>query len=84
MSGVKTCKVKPTAYACIVCCDIDDHLGVISDCNKCSYNTTEYELLQIGNGIFGAYAFVLANGEAQRVTLDRVYDIKERGDQNDR
>ena len=81
---MKTCRVKPMAYTCRMCCDTDDYFGVISDCNKCSYNTTEYELLQIGKGIFGAYAFVLANGEVQQVSLDRVYDIKERGDKNDR
>lgn len=81
---MKTCKVKPTYDTCRMCSDTDDYFGVISDCNKCSYNTTEYELLQIGKGIFGAYAFVLANGEVQQVSLDRVYDIKERGEQNAR
>ena len=75
---MKFCKVKPTADACVMCSGVDDYFGVISDCNKCSYNTTEYELLQIGKGIFGAYAFVLANGQVQQVSLDRVYDIKEK------
>ena len=35
-------------------------------------------LLQIGAGFFGSYAFVLADGKIEKVSLDRVFDIQER------
>jgi hypothetical protein len=62
------------------CYDSADAMGVDVNCATCSAFTKRYELLQvgIGTGFFGEdWAMIIVDGEVKRVSLSRVYDIKE-------
>jgi peroxiredoxin len=51
---------------------------VIDDCSRCKANADTYELLQIGTGFWsGDYAMVQKDGIITKVSLSRVYDVKE-------
>ena len=51
---------------------------VVDDCSKCKLNTDTYELLQVGTGFWsGDYAMVQKDGKITKVSLNRVYDVKE-------
>lgn len=55
-----------------------DEFNVVDDCSKCKLNTDIYELLQIGTGFWsGNYAMVQKDGKITKVSLSRVYDVKE-------
>jgi peroxiredoxin len=52
--------------------------NVVDDCIKCKLNTDTYELLQVGTGFWsGDYAMVKKDGKITKVSLNRVYDVKE-------
>jgi peroxiredoxin len=52
--------------------------NMVDDCSRCKLNTDTYELLQIGTGFWsGDYAMVQKDGKITKVSLNRVYDIKE-------
>ena len=74
---MRTCRVRPTSGECHMCMDITDYYDQIPDCSKCGYKTKRYELVEIVSGIFNDYAFVQSNGKIHKVSLDRVFDIKE-------
>lgn len=75
---MKMCKVRPSAIACRVCMDAEDLGYQTPDCSECYWNTTYFELLTIGVGVFGSgYAIVCIDGELVKVSLDRVHDIHE-------
>lgn len=75
---MKTCKVKPDISHCRSCMEMQEMFGVVDDCSVCSLNTSEYELLQIGTGFWsGDYAMVQKDGIIKKVSLSRVYDVKE-------
>ncbi len=51
---------------------------MVDDCSKCKLNTDTYELLQIGTGFWsGDYAMVQKGGKITKVSLNRIYDVKE-------
>lgn len=75
---MKTCKIKPLASNCRSCMDIAESCNHIPDCNNCSYNTTRYEIVQIGSNFWGDYAIVQVKGKLEKVSLGRVYDIQEK------
>lgn len=77
---MRTCKLRPELGVCMACYDSADDMGVDVNCSLCSAFAKRYELMQvgIGTGLFGEdWAIVVDNGEAKRVPLSRVYDIKE-------
>ena len=75
---MKICKVKPDRSTCSSCLDIQEMYNVVDDCSKCKLNTDTYELLQIGTGFFsGDYAMVQKDGKITKVSLSRIYDVKE-------
>lgn len=75
---MKICKVKPDYSTCSACVDIQKMYNVVDDCSKCKSNTDTYELLQIGTGFWsGDYAIVQKDGAIQKVSLRRIYDVKE-------
>ena len=75
---MKTCKIKPDYVTCSACIDTQEMFNVVDDCSKCKLNTDIYELLQIGTGFWsGDYAMVQKGGVIQKVSLSRVYDVKE-------
>lgn len=74
----KICKVKPDSATCSACVGTQMMFDVIDDCKKCDLNTRIYELLQIGTSFWsGDYAMVQYNGTIKKVSLSRVYDIRE-------
>ena len=75
---MKICKVKPDRSTCSDCLDIQEMYNVVDDCSKCKLNTDTYELLQIGTGFLsGDYAMVQKDGKITKVSLSRIYDVKE-------
>ena len=69
---MKICKVRPDRSTCSAC------LATQEMCSKCKLNTDTYELLQIGAGFLGVgYAMVQKDGKITKVSLSRVYDVKE-------
>ena len=73
----RKCKVKPSGFECYMCTETADGCGVIPDCSKCSYDAP-CELISIGSSFWsGDYAMILRNGQIEKVSLDRVYDIEE-------
>lgn len=75
---MKICKVRPDRSTCSDCLDTQEMYNVVDDCSKCKLNTDTYELLQIGAGFFGVgYAMVQKDGKIIKVSLSRIYDVKE-------
>ena len=75
---MKICKVRPEHSTCSNCIDMQMVYGVVSNCSTCKSNTDTYELLQIGTGFLsGDYAMVQKDGKITKVSLSRVYDVKE-------
>ena len=75
---MKICKVRPDHSICSACMATQEMFDVVDDCSKCKLNTDTYELLQIGTGFWsGDYAMVQKDGVIQKVSLSRVYDVKE-------
>lgn len=75
---MKICKVRPDYSTCSACVDTQEMFDVVDDCSKCKLNTYTYELLQVGTGFWsGDYAMVQKDGKITKVSLYRVYDVKE-------
>ena len=75
---MKICKVRPDYSTCSACVATQEMFNVVDDCSRCKLNTDTYELLQIGTGFWsGDYAMVQKDGVIQKVSLSRVYDVKE-------
>lgn len=75
---MKICKVKPDRSICSACLCIQEMCNVVDNCSKCKLNTDTYELLQIGTGFLsGDYAMVQKDGKITKVSLSRIYDVKE-------
>ena len=71
-------KVRPDRSTCSACVATQEMFNVVDDCSRCKLNTDTYELLQIGTGFWsGDYAMVQKDGKITKVSLNRVYDIKE-------
>ena len=73
----KVCKVKPDSATCSACVETQMMFDVVDDCKKCDLNTRVYELLQIGTSFWSSYVMVQYNGRIEKVSLSRVYDIRE-------
>lgn len=75
---MKICKVRPDYSTCSACIAAQEMFNVVDDCSRCKLNTDTYELLQIGTGFWsGDYAMVQKDGKITKVSLNRVYDVKE-------
>ena len=74
---MKTCKVKPPYYICKGCIDIHDSYGMIEDCDLCKQNSPIYELVSVGSNFWGDYAMIQKDGLIEKVSLNRIYDLKE-------
>jgi hypothetical protein len=73
---MKTCKVRPDRSTCSACLATQEMCNVVDDCSK--VNTDTYELLQIGAGFLSVgYAMVQKDGKITKVSLSRIYDVKE-------
>ena len=75
---MKICKVRPDHSTCSACVATQEIFNVVDDCIKCKLNTDTYELLQVGTGFWsGDYAMGQKDGKITKVSLNRVYDVKE-------
>lgn len=76
---MKVCRIKPSSSICFDCEVMDPDWGLVCDCKNCPYANTNYELLSIGVGTMFRrdYAMILKDNKVQRVSLNRVYDIRE-------
>ena len=73
---MKICKVRPDHSTCSACVATQEMFNVVDDCSRCKLNTDE--LLQIGTGFWsGDYAMVQKGGKITKVSLNRIYDVKE-------
>ena len=75
---MKTCKIRPSLGECNACADTAEFFGGTPNCADCGYQKQRYELVDIKTGLFDDYAYVLVNGKIVKVSLDNVYDIKEK------
>lgn len=75
---MKICKVRPDRSTCSACLATQEMFNVVDDCSKCKLNTDTYELLQIGARFLSVdYAMVQKDGKITKVSLSRIYDVKE-------
>ena len=74
----KICKVRPDSSTCHACIETQQMFDAMGDCSKCSLNTEDYELLQIGTRFWvGNYVMVQKDGKIKKVALSRVYDVRD-------
>lgn len=72
----RKCKVKPSGFECHMCSDIAESCNTIPDCVNCVYDEP-CELISVGSNFWsGDYAMILRNGQIEKVSLDRVYDVE--------
>ena len=75
---MKICKVRPDRSTCSACVATQEMFNAIDDCSRCKANADTYELLQIRTCFWsGDYAMVQKDGIITKVSLSRVYDVKE-------
>lgn len=75
---MKICKVRPDYSTYSACVATQEMFDVVDDCSKCKLNTDTYELLQVGTEFWsGDYAMVQKGGKITKVSLNRIYDVKE-------
>lgn len=73
-------KLKPDLFICRECLDTQIQYDQVEDCSKCSINNKECQIVSTGTSFWkGDYAVVLIDGEMKKVSMLRLYDIKERG-----
>ena len=74
----RICRVRPSNFQCYMCDEMAQSCNTIPDCHKCIHEVEPCELISVGTGFWsGDYAMVLHNGRIEKVSLDRIYDIKE-------
>ena len=72
-------RLKPDFLTCRNCLNIQMTYDQIEDCSKCSMNNQECQIVSTGTSFWsGDYAVVLVDGEMKKVSMSRLYDIKEK------
>ena len=75
---MKICKVRPDHSTCSACVATQEMFNVVDDCSRCKLHTDTYELFQIGTVFWsGDYTMVQKGGKITKVSLNRIYDVKE-------
>ena len=74
---MKVCKIKPYSSACSACADLAYTCGAVPNCKLC--HNDEYELLETHHFFGGSYAVIIRKGKLEKVPMDRVYDVREKG-----
>ena len=70
-------KLKPDFLTCRNCLDMQIEYGQVEDCSKCSANNKECQIISTGLNFWsGDYAVVLVDREMKKVSMSRLYDIK--------
>lgn len=79
---MKVCKLSPPSGVCRMCVDtwesFSGQVDQMPDCNTCTYNTEEYEVLEFVSSLLGSYALVSCKGKVQRVSISRIKDLREK------
>lgn len=66
-------------FICRQCLDTQMQYDQVEDCSKCSVNNKECQIISTGTSFWsGDYAVVLIDGEIKKVSMSRLYDIKEK------
>ena len=74
-------KLKPDWSVCRNCLDMDIEYGQVSDCSKCFVRNKECQIISTGSSFWhGDYAVVLVDGEMEKVSMSRLYDVREKKD----
>lgn len=79
MGGVNIliAKLKPDRSICRNCLDMQIEYGQVENCRKCSVNK-KCKIISTGASFWnGDYAVVLIDGEMKKISMSRLYDIKE-------
>lgn len=72
-------KLQPDVFTCRRCLDMQIEYGEVENCTKCSVNNKECQIISTGSNFWsGDYAVVLVDGEMKKVSMSRLYDIKEK------
>lgn len=72
-------KLKPDVFTCRNCLDMQIEYGQVENCSKCSVNNKKCQIVSTGTSFWnGDYAVVLVDGEMKKVSMSRLYDIKEK------
>lgn len=78
---MRVCKLTPPALACRMCVDtwetLSGDISQMPNCNTCTYNTREYEVLDFASTFFGTGVLVAYDGKVQRVNISRIRDLRE-------
>lgn len=72
-------KLKPDIFICRNCLDIQMTYNQVEDCSKCSVNNKECQIISTGSSFWsGDYIVVLIDGQNKKVSMSRLYDVKEK------
>ena len=75
---MKICKVRPDHSTCSACVATQEMIKKYKEGAEEINESDTYELLQVGTGFWsGDYAMVQKDGKITKVSLNRVYDVKE-------
>ena len=74
---MKVCKIKPDYGTCSACYDMAELSDEFPSCASCSQE--EYELLETHCSFWNDYAVIIKDGKLEKVSMWRVYDIREKG-----
>lgn len=80
---MRTCKVIPELSACSACLETQQMFDMVDDCNKCELKNRIYDVIEVGSNFWGGYAIVSYDGKLEKVSLDRIFDIKNKEEQNE-
>lgn len=74
-------KLRPDWSTCRNCLDMQIEYGRVENCKQCSINNKECQIISTGTSFWsGDYAVVLVDGEMKKVSMSRLYDIREKKD----
>lgn len=74
---MKVCKVLPPVETCRLCIQAQEMYDMHESCSSCKDLEQEYELLSVGSSFgIGDYAMILNGGKVERVSLDRLLDVR--------
>ncbi len=72
-------KLKLDLFICRECLDTQIQYDQVEDCSKCSINNKECQIVSTGTSFWsGDYAIVLIDEEMKKISMSRLYDIKEK------
>lgn len=80
---MRTCKVIPEQSACSACLETQQMFEMVEDCNKCELRNRIYDVIEVGSNFWGGYVIVSYDGKLEKISLGRIFDIKNKEEQNE-